>query len=665
MRVLLIKPKQIGDSLVLTPTITAIEKAYPEAEIWVVVRRGCETILAGCPDISRILTVATVEKRDRRPGDLWKELKTIWQIYTHKFDFVFELGDGSRGRNMVRLAGSGHRYSVKPTDPWGELGAQKAGCKISTFDWQTCHRVEKDFYSVSEFLPLPEPVPPMSFERRSAQPWEVAPALTDFCVVQVGSRQGFNRWSREGWREVCAAMLERFANVVVSCGSVAHELEEAAWLQQELGPRVLLTRGKASWAEMAWLFYGAKLYVGPNTAAMHLAAACQCPAVALFGPSIEDHWYPWHTHYRIVTSRGYAPVADVVERYAQVKKRTMEEIRAGDVVAACEALLLETKCAEVTGSFRPPRNIFQLLHRTIFILPPFARFQMGAIDYNFIFIRKTLEGSSLLFGGVEKFEGARNRLAQRDRHVEIEFLARAADVGQIDVLRSLGLHGLDDDFRRRIHRIGDMARELRGGDDFIRTDVVGAGVRAAQKKAQKPDDEIGGIKIGAERRSVAAHDDGTALERVAQKIPGGEMGVERQMRPQKSEGAGGDEIDTRFRAHLFRLAFGFGVGSQRRRCRIVVLLRTGWLARAGSIDRTGTDVKYSPHAAFLREIKHALRPGDDRPRAFLFLRLNRKGDGVRGRVKNVIEALILRGKIGDMALLEMEARYLPCFRILP
>ena len=102
------------------------------------------------------------------------------------------------------------------------------------------------------------------------------------------------------------------------------------------------TEGKTTWPEMAWLLYGAKLYVGPNTAAMHLAAACRCPVVALFGPSIEDHWYPWQTPYRIVTNHGYAPVGDVVERYARVKKRTMNEIEARDVVAACGELLTET-----------------------------------------------------------------------------------------------------------------------------------------------------------------------------------------------------------------------------------------------------------------------------------------------------------------------------------
>jgi heptosyltransferase-3 len=214
---------------------------------------------------------------------------------------------------------------------------------VSTFDWQTCHRVEKDFYSVAEFLPLPEPVPPLIFERRFAKDWGPGAALTDFCVAQVGTRQGFNRWHKEGWREVCAAMLERFENVVVSCGPKDHEIEEAAWLRRELGLRVVSTEGRADWAEVAGLLYRAKLYIGLSTASMHLAAACQCPIVSIFGPSIEEHWHPWRVPYRIVTTRDYAPVDEPEERYAQIKQRRMEEITAERVVAACEELLARTE----------------------------------------------------------------------------------------------------------------------------------------------------------------------------------------------------------------------------------------------------------------------------------------------------------------------------------
>jgi heptosyltransferase III len=340
MRTLLIKPKQIGDSLVLTPTIRAIKQVHPEAEIWVLIRRGCEGILAGCPDIAQILTLAGVEKSDRSRGDVWRQARTLLKLWSVNFDYVFELGDGHRARLFAMLTRTKRRYSVKTSSPLKPFDARRF--KVSTFDWETCHRVEKDFYSVSEFLPLRQPIPPMIFAPEAAEPWSGGEALTEFCVMQVGTRQGFNRWHREGWRDVTRAMLERFPHVVVSCGPVAHEREEAAWLQQELGPRVLGTEGRATWPEMAWLLHRAKLYIGPNTAAMHLAAACGCPTVTLFGPSIEDHWYPWQVPYRIVTTPGYKPVDEVKERYARVKKRTMAEIQPRQVIAACEALLAET-----------------------------------------------------------------------------------------------------------------------------------------------------------------------------------------------------------------------------------------------------------------------------------------------------------------------------------
>ena len=337
MRILLIKPKQIGDSLILTPTIAAIKQAHPDAEIWVMIRRGCEGILAGCPDIAQILTLAGVEKNDRSRGDLWRQIEVLAKLWSVKFDFVFELGDGHRARLFAMLARAKRRCSVKTTSPLKPFEARRFA--VSTFDWQTCHRVEKDFFSVSEFLPLPQPVPPMVFAPDRAQPWPGGEGLTDFCVMQVGTRQGFNRWHREGWRDVGRAMLDRFPHIVVTCGPVAHERDEAAWLQKELGPRVLSNEGRATWPEMAWLLGRAKLYIGPNTAAMHLAAACRCPVVTLFGPSIEDHWYPWRVPYRIVTSPGYQPIEDIKQRYARVKKRTMEEIQARQVIAACEALL--------------------------------------------------------------------------------------------------------------------------------------------------------------------------------------------------------------------------------------------------------------------------------------------------------------------------------------
>ena len=93
MRLLFVKPQRIGDALVLTPTLRAVKRAYPEAEIWVLVRRGSEGILAGCPEIERILTIASPDDLKINPRTVREGLVDLARMRQAHFDFVIELSD--------------------------------------------------------------------------------------------------------------------------------------------------------------------------------------------------------------------------------------------------------------------------------------------------------------------------------------------------------------------------------------------------------------------------------------------------------------------------------------------------------------------------------------------------------------------------------------------
>ena len=347
MRLLFIKPKHIGDSLILTPTLVAARQAYPDAEIWVMVRRGCEGILAGCPEIDRILLLAAVDKASRTRGDFWRELGIALQMPRVKFDYVFELGDGHRARLFAMLARTRRRYSVRPSSPLQPFERWRFSA-VSDLDWNGVHRVEKDYRAVAEFLPLPEEIPPLRFARERTKPWPPADGLSGFAVVQIGTRQGRNRWARERWLEVVRHLLERCGHVVLTCGADPAEVAEADSIQAELGPRALCTRGEAGWAQIADLFYRASICVTPMTAAMHLAAACACPIVAVCGPVMELHWRPWRAPHRIVSSDDCAGVTDPSELVRRVYARTMDAVPASAVIRACDELL----ASELKPSFR-------------------------------------------------------------------------------------------------------------------------------------------------------------------------------------------------------------------------------------------------------------------------------------------------------------------------
>lgn len=342
MRILLIKPKHIGDTLILTPTITGIRQAYPDAEIWVLVRQGTEGMLAGCPGIARVLTLAGVEKHERTFSDGWRQLKILAQLWSVKFDYVFELGDGHRGRLFALLVRAARRYSVRPASPLKDFEARRFS-GISPFDAGAVHRVEKDYLTVSEFLPLPAEIPPLCFQREATRGWPPADRLASFAVMQIGKRQAASRWHREGWEQLGAYLIDRIGAVVICSGSADYEVADAQYLREKLGPRAISTLGQADWPQVAGMLYRARLYVGLDTATMHLAAACNCPVVALFGPTLEHHWHPWRVAHRIVTSRRYYPDEDLAAREAGIRARRMEDIGVRAVVVDCEELMAETE----------------------------------------------------------------------------------------------------------------------------------------------------------------------------------------------------------------------------------------------------------------------------------------------------------------------------------
>ncbi|MDQ6631948.1 MAG: glycosyltransferase family 9 protein, partial [Verrucomicrobiota bacterium] len=304
--------------------------AYPEAEIWVALRKNCEGILQGCPAIDRIVTLAAPFREKREYLNGLREFKLICQLRLKKFDYLFELGDGHRARLFSVLVGAKKLYSVRPATPLKAFWRRRFH-GISNFEWENRHRVEKDFRTVAQFLKLPDEIPPLIFERNKIEPWLPAAGLEDFAVIHPGTREPYKRWPKENWLEVGRYLLTCFKNIVISAGPFAQEIEEAEWLEKNLGAAALNTAGKTSWAQLADLLYRAKLFVGVDTAAMHLAAACQCPVVAIFGPSIEKNWHPWQSHYRIVSDPNFKH-----EKNESWHNRRIEKVLVEDVIKQCE-----------------------------------------------------------------------------------------------------------------------------------------------------------------------------------------------------------------------------------------------------------------------------------------------------------------------------------------
>ena len=342
MRILFTKLLHIGDNLLLTPTLVATKGKFPNAEIWVAVRRGTEGIFAGCPEIDRIVTTARPEEGRRTWSDFGKDLVTLAVIAGTRFDYAFELGDNNRGRVLCAASRAKIRCTNSYERPEGiplSTSWKKRFNRLVITGHGPVHQVLRDYNAVRETLGLPEEPPPMRFAREAMRPAPLESTITSsYAVVHAATRWSSKSWPLDRWKQVIAALLKRFPQVVISCGPNPREIAEASILCESFEGRVLSTEGKLSWAQLATLLGSASLFVGVDTAAMHLAAAVQCPSVVLFGHPPAYQFQPWKCAHRVVRSKN---TMLETERYQLPGEQLMQEISASMVTESIESMVAE------------------------------------------------------------------------------------------------------------------------------------------------------------------------------------------------------------------------------------------------------------------------------------------------------------------------------------
>ena len=342
MRILFTKLLHIGDNLLLTPTRVATKGKFPNAEIWVAARRGTEGILAGCPEIDRIVTTARPEEGRRTWSDFGKDLVTLAVIAGTRFDYAFELGDNNRGRVLCTASRAKIRCTNSYERPEGiplSTSWKKRFNRLVITGHGPVHQVLRDYNAVRETLGLPEEPPPMRFAREAMRPAPLESTITSsYAVVHAATRWSSKSWPLDRWKQVIATLLKRFPQVVISCGPNPREIAEASILCESFEGRVLSTEGKLSWAQLATLLGSASLFAGVDTAAMHLAAAVQCPSVVLFGHPPAYQFQPWKCSHRVVRSKN---TMLETERYQLPGEQLMQEISVPMVTEAIESMLAE------------------------------------------------------------------------------------------------------------------------------------------------------------------------------------------------------------------------------------------------------------------------------------------------------------------------------------
>jgi heptosyltransferase-3 len=131
-----------------------------------------------------------------------------------------------------------------------------------------------------------------------------------FVQVHPSSRWRFKCWPAEK----TAALIDRLhaegLRVVMTAAPEPAEIRMVDDILQRLvRPVAANLSGQLSLKELAALTARARLFMGVDSAPMHIAAAVGTPVLAIFGPSGEALWGPWGApragSHRVVAADGY------------------------------------------------------------------------------------------------------------------------------------------------------------------------------------------------------------------------------------------------------------------------------------------------------------------------------------------------------------------------
>lgn len=284
-RILVVCTRRIGDVLLATPVIRSLRRAWPQAHIDALVFSGTAGVLEGNPDLQELIVVPERSTKTAR----WRELRQLW----NRYDLSLSCVPSDRARLYAWSASRRHL---------GMLAADEAKVKQRLMDGSVqfddihTHTVSMGLQlcELAGVSPCPEVVPPTAGG-------SLPPGIVQiFAVLHPYPKFAYKMWTEAGWVALAKALQSSGFQVLLTGSNEGEEVAYCQHLATTTG--ALCLAGKLSLAQTADLLHHAKLFVGPDTAVTHIAAACGIPTLALFGPTNPVKWGPWPSDYRMTDS---------------------------------------------------------------------------------------------------------------------------------------------------------------------------------------------------------------------------------------------------------------------------------------------------------------------------------------------------------------------------
>jgi ADP-heptose:LPS heptosyltransferase len=288
-KILVIRLRSIGDTVLATPSIVALKRFLPRVQVDVLVEDWVAPLLDHHPHIDNVVVT-------ERAGFL-NRVVVARELRAGNYDVVYNLHGGTTATFLTRATGARYRVGFK-TYQYAQLHNYQAPSPLLLWGQQKIHSVEQQLALLGwTGVPVTDrprtvlgvaPQAAASINQRLA-----AIGLEDRKIALIHPAAAFatKQWAVENFARVVEYLAERgFAPVAVAAPheqAVLDSLVESAAV-----PVVTL---ELSLPEVTALAARSQVFVGNDSGIAHIAAAAGTRCIVIFGSSNVAHWRPWNS----------------------------------------------------------------------------------------------------------------------------------------------------------------------------------------------------------------------------------------------------------------------------------------------------------------------------------------------------------------------------------